>query len=136
MTEQKEVTGEELIGDLVVSVLSVNLWTIEKTFKIYDGLREEGLFDFDAVAALPETEVFARLERAGYTRGDFMVGMLAGRLRSVALALSGQGQEKLRQLVTAKDRKGVEALLQPIKGIGPSVIANYLALRGIGAEQG
>ena len=53
MSEQNEITQKELIGDLVVAVLSLNPWTIEKTFKIYDGLREQGLFDLDAVAALP-----------------------------------------------------------------------------------
>ena len=77
--------------------------------------------------------MFARLERAGYARGDFMIGMLTGRLRGVANALSGEGQEKLKQLVAAKDSKGIEKHLQPIHGVGPSVIENYLALRGIGA---
>ena len=74
-------TDEQLIGDLVLALLSVNLWTLDRTFGNDDGLKREGLFDMARVAGLTDVAVFARLERAGYDRGDFMIGLLGGRPR-------------------------------------------------------
>ena len=61
-----------------------------------------------------------------------MIGMLAGRLLGVANVLSSGGREELRRLVEAHDARGVGEYLGKMKGVGPAVIANYLALRGGG----
>ena len=86
----------DLVTDLVGALLSVNGWGLEKTSAIYDGLRSEGLFDMDAVAEMAPGEVCDRLERAGYRRGDFMIGLLAGRLLNLAGILAKDGKRALR----------------------------------------
>ena len=87
---------EAFVGDLVLALLSVNTWTLEKTFRIYEGLKREELFIPNRVSKLSETEVFARLEKAGYDRGDFMIGLLSGRLLALSKALAGDGMKHLR----------------------------------------
>jgi len=132
MVESKKLFDDELIGDLVVALLSVNAWRVEKTFKIYEGLRALELLDLDAVARLDEAEVCSRLERAGYARGDFMIALLARRLLGLATALSGDGKIQLRRLVEERDMSGLERLLFRVKGIGHGVFGTYTTLRGIG----
>lgn len=104
---------EEIVGDLVVSRLSVTLRTIEKTFKIYDGLWREGLTDMDALVEMKPQEVFERPERAGYPRGDFMIGLLGERLLHLANALCGNGTEALRELVEPDGLPEVRTSFQP-----------------------
>src|SRR5262245_43517047 len=110
MKEGPEPTEKGLIGDLVIALLAVNGWTLDKVFSLRDGLQAQGLFDPDRVASMPHAEVFDRLGRAGYSRGDFMIGLLAGRMSELARALSGEQKAKLRRLVEERDVEGLEGL--------------------------
>ena len=76
MTEQdNEVT--KVVEDLVIAMLSVDSWTLEKSFALRDALQREEIFDLDTLADRAPTDVFERLERAGYARGDFMTDVMA-----------------------------------------------------------
>lgn len=127
--DTKNTPEDDLIGDLVVALLSVNGWGLEKTFALYDDLQVQGLFAVESVAAMPRGEVCDRLEKAGYRRGDFLVGLLAGRLHDLARILSGEGKKTLRQLVEERDLQGIDNFLLEINGVGPQVVHNFKLLR-------
>lgn len=126
-----EPTDEVVVRDLVCALLAVNSWTIEESFSVYEGLKAEGLTDFQAVSQLPHSEIFDRLMRAGYQRADFMVGMVADRLRSLADTMGADGPVRLRQLISENRVKEMDEWLLSVKGIGPRVLSNFKALRQI-----
>ena len=126
-----EVRVEGLVADLVVAVLSVNGWTLEKTFSIHDGLCEQGLFDVERLPKMPPTEVFDRSQKAEYSRGEFMIGLLADRILTLARALEGEGKEPLEQLVTDRDTDSLDRSLLDLKGVGPAVVSSFKLLSGI-----
>ena len=66
---------QRVVEDIVLSMLSVDSWTLEKSFALRDALQREGFFDMDTLISRHPTDVFERLERVGYTRGDFMIGL-------------------------------------------------------------
>ena len=56
-------------ADLVIALLSVNNYSLEKTFSLFDGLAEVELFDPANLAAWDLSEISRRMGRAGYDRG-------------------------------------------------------------------
>ena len=61
-----------------------------------------------------------------------MIGLLASRIQGLARALAGDGPKyAANHSSQARDGEGLDKLLLPVKGVGPMVVANYRALRGI-----
>jgi hypothetical protein len=58
--------------DLVVSLLSVNQYSLERTYESIKGLREQGLFNPTKLKQWDHGEFVARLKAAGCDRGPFM----------------------------------------------------------------
>ena len=128
MARVDELTIQE---DLVVAVLAVNRWSLERSFALLDGLRAEGLVDFNILVALPPAEVQLRLVRAGYGRGEYLVSLLAARLQSVAQGLPVERLNKLIECERMGQIKSVDAILLSLNGIGPTVLTNYKRLRSL-----
>lgn len=122
---------KEIFADLLISMLTVNLWSLEKAFPLHDGLLREGLLDIESVSEMSPEEVFPRLERAGYRRGEFMIGLLSERILNTARTLAGNGIQELSMLIENKEIKKLDELLLGIKGIGPSVLNSFKLLRGL-----
>jgi len=112
-------------------MLAVNLWTIDRTYSLHTELEKESLFDMNSVANMTHQEIFARLMNAGYSRGDYITGLLADRLMNLAKALSGQGLSRLCSLLEQRNIKEMDAWLLNIKGIGPYVLENFKILQGL-----
>src|SRR5437763_1556705 len=55
--------------DLVVAMLSVNSYSVEKSYAIANQLAAEGLTDPMKLATFEPDEIARRLDRAGYKRG-------------------------------------------------------------------
>ena len=128
----KDLKGIEAItSDLIFAVLTVNNWTLEKCHAIYEGLKEQEFFDFTTLRKQETTVIFARLEKAGYIRADFHIGLLAGRVLSLANALEEEDLIELERLEVEGEVSEIEAKLLPIKGVGPIVVSNYLRLRQV-----
>ena len=121
----------ELAEHVLVSLLAVNSWSLERVYNLRGGLREAGLVDFDAVEKLSIEEVAERLSAAGYTRGDYMNTLMALRISSMAPVLSAEELERLSEDVEAGRRDDANALLRRIKGVGPSVLTSFWVLRGL-----
>ncbi len=117
--------------DLVVSMLSVNNWSLEKTYYFLDNLRAQGLFDPNRLGSLDQDEIVTRLRKAGYDRGTFMNNLFALRLGCLGQSVKRQGILECTNRLSGNVRPDIEVFLASVKGIGPVVIANFFFLRGI-----
>ena len=125
---------KSIVCDLVCSLLAVNLWTVEKTFSLNRALDRESLFDMDTARRMSRQEVFDRLLRAGYSRGDYVTGLLADRLLNVANALAGEGLSRLCTLIAKGEIGEMDTWLLSIKGVGPQVLKNFKMLQGLDGD--
>lgn len=119
----------EAIEDLVIAVLAVNRWSLEKVFSIRDGLDKQGLFDFDSLAQVDPGAIAKKLEAAGYKRGDYMTLMMASRLKGIAEQMGPAKRGEMMAFLEQGDRRELETLLLGLTGVGPSVFEQFLCLR-------
>jgi hypothetical protein len=119
----------QLWEDLIISILSVNRYPLEKTYSILDALRAAGLTDPRELMAGTVEEVASDLCRAGYDRGKFMNKLVALRLISLGAHVEHVGIEESERVLTTGDAPHLSEFLRPVKGIGPFVIVNFLLLR-------
>ncbi|MFC1609534.1 hypothetical protein ACFL6C_01120 [Myxococcota bacterium] len=117
-----------LVENLVCAMLAVNNWPLEQAYALRENLEKEGLTDLARLRRMQHQEVFAALRRAGYTKADFVTGLLVERLQDMAEKLRGKLDEVDGLLKTDPDR--AETFLASIKGVGPVVIRNFLMLHG------
>jgi len=120
-----------VVEDLVVAILAVNFWTLEKVYALRSRLAEQGLFDMQGVSDLDVGEVDRRLRAAGYERGDFPVFAMANRLVHTACALDAGGETKLRALLAQGGSHELDDFLLGLKGVGPVVVGNFKVLQEI-----
>jgi hypothetical protein len=131
---QKQLQDDDSVdcwADLVVSILSVNSYSVVRTYKILDGLRRAGLVDPSKLKELGCAEILQKLNRAGYDRGDFMNNLFSLRLAGLGTFIAEHGTEAATAMILARDRATVEKTLAGVYGIGPAVIKNFFVLRGI-----
>lgn len=117
--------------DLVIAILSVNQYSLEKTYSAIDGIRREGLSIPPNLGRWTAADIELQLRRAGLDRGQFMTRLFAERLSSVGKFLASTGIENCRGVLSTGTPGEIKKLLLPVKGIGPKVLANFFLLRGI-----
>ena len=117
--------------DLVVSILEVNQYSLEKTYALLSGLREAGLVNPKNLGSWGLETIISLLKSAGCDRGSFMTKLFASRLSSLGIAVKSHGTAACTQILLSKERDKIGNLLLPISGIGPKVIHNFCLLRGI-----
>jgi 3-methyladenine DNA glycosylase/8-oxoguanine DNA glycosylase len=125
----------KLAADVIVSVLAVQNFSIERAFGLLDGLEAQGFFDFPTVANWSEAEALQRLEAAGLSRGPHFNQIFAKRIRSIAGALGTAGLADLLRLEREQNVKAIEDKLMDLWGVGPAVVWNYKVLRSLGPKQ-
>ena len=118
---------QTLVLDLLVSILGVAGWSPERVYALRDKFAAEELHDPVVLPALSEEEIAQRLCRAGYDRGAYIIGLMTERVIALGKAIDGAGIDRAR-LGTQRPRRAFE-VVQWIKGVGPSVIRNFKALR-------
>ena len=126
-----KVLDDDPWEDLVISILSVNQYSLEHTYRSIDGLRKEGLVDPRCLMKWHQTEIVERLKSSGCDRGPFMTNLFALRLANVGALIRSRGLEDCKRLISGRDRHAFEELLLPVNGIGPKTIANFCFLRDI-----
>jgi hypothetical protein len=124
MSEKKDNPWE----DLVLSILSVNSYPLERTYLAVDTLRREGLFCPQNLARWTPSEIGTRLRHGGYDRGG-MTWLFADRLESLGRFAVSKGAEECERILGTAATNEVEHFLLPVKGIGPRVLANFFLLR-------
>lgn len=131
MATERAISRDDTWEDLVVSVLSVNQYSVERTYSALEGLRASGLFEPSNLVKWDVDEFVRRLKAAGCDRGEFMTNLFAVRLASLGHFLSQTGVEQVAKILRTQNRELIEKTLLPVKGIGPKVIKNYCFLQGI-----
>ncbi len=126
----------KLAADLIVSVLAVQNFSIERAFGLLNALETQGLLDLREVASVTEAEVLRRLEAAGLNRGPFFNPLFAKRIHTIARTLGADGLLDLLRLEKEKDAKGIEQKLLGLWGVGPVVVWNYKVLRSLAPTPG
>jgi hypothetical protein len=121
----------DLWEDVVVAILAVNQYTLEKTYQLLDGLRTQGLVDPENLRRWTTDEIELRLKRSGCDRGEFMTHLFAVRLSHLGMAVGGLGVELCVQILLRNNADSISKLLLPVKGVGPRVMKNIFLLRGI-----
>src|SRR3989442_146181 len=117
---------------LVVALLAVNSYPIERVRGIQAALEKVGLFDLTKLGSFTEAEIAERLRKAGYDRGAFLTDLIASRLQNVGQYLGTLDVESAMRVLTCGSAEDVRAVLSKAKGIGPTVIRNFLLIRGLG----
>lgn len=126
--ENSILFDSDVWADLVISILSVNNYTIDKSYLLYSNFRENGLFNPHNLSSWNNEKIINTLRKSGYERGDYMLGLFAERLLSLGAA--ADRLEKNIDVLVKGTKDQVVNLLSEVKGVGPVVIRNYMAIRG------
>lgn len=118
-------------GDLVVSILSVNQYSLDRTYNSIRGLREQGLADPGSLSRWTPDEIEKRLRSAGCDRGAFMTKLFASRLSALGGLIQAKGSDECSRVIEGTNKDAISSLLSDVKGIGPVVLRNFYLLRGI-----
>jgi len=129
-TDQGPV-ADDLWEDLVLSMLSVNQYSLERTYSSIEGLRQQGILDPTNLMLWEPDQIAERLKAAGCNRGAFMTKLFAQRLSNLGVLVEAKGIDASTRILASSDRKAIEELLLPVSGIGPKVISNFHLLRKI-----
>ena len=116
--------------DLVVSILAVNQYSLERAHGLLRELREQGLTDPKFLEQREPEEIEKRLKAAGFDRGPFMNMLFAGRLSGLGEMIRSKGIDTCTKVIGSRKSDEIAALLKDVKGIGPVVLRNYYVLRG------
>jgi hypothetical protein len=122
-------TAADPWADLVIAILSVNNYPLDKTFALFESLKENGLLDPTALAAVGPADVAQRLGSAGYNRGDTMTAIFTDRLVSLGRLTSDVPIDVCNSILSSGTRDEVSSLLSSVKGVGPKVLNNFFVLR-------
>lgn len=110
--------SDDTVESLVVAVLAVYQYSLEKAWDLRDGLRKAGLFEPESVVGKEEAQIGNLMKRAGYDRGGITY-IIAPRLIGLMEAIQRGDLDELPGFVAAGDREGAVAIITSIKGFGP-----------------
>lgn len=91
--------------DLVISILSVNQYTLNKTYLSIESLRQVEIFDPDNLMKWDINEIEQRLRQGGCERGSFMTNLFAERLAALGELIAAQSISKCEQVLLSRDKK-------------------------------
>src|SRR4029453_12840770 len=107
MTQNTDLPDEPW-SDLVVSILAVNSFSLERTFSLLEKLHSEKLTDPEELSARTPPELYVRLIAAGYNRGEFMTYLFAERLSSLGAFAKSYGIAECEAVLKGRDAKALE----------------------------
>jgi len=126
---ETEAASDNPWEDLVISLLSVNQYSLEQTYRVIDTLRDQGLFNPSNLMNWNQLEIGQRMKLAGCDRGPFMTNLFAFRIVNLGDLIRSKGLADCTKIISFGNAGAVEELLLPVNGIGPKVIANFRLLR-------
>lgn len=112
---------------LLMALLSVNNYSLEKVWALLPRMREAGLTDPARVVAMDMPAAIAALTSAGYDRKN-LTWLFAERVKALMGAIHDGTLDGLDDAISRKDKITASALLEPIRGVGPRVLENAWAL--------
>lgn len=112
---------------LLIAILAVNKFSLEKAWKLLPRMRELGLTDPARVATMDMPAAIEALTAAGYDRKN-LTWMFAERVKALMAAVHDGRLDDLARAVTARDERAAAELLGEVRGVGPRVVENAWAL--------
>lgn len=119
----------ELYENLVLAVLSVNSFPLEKVYRLREDLRKQGLFSPKVVVEWDHPTSISHLVSAGYDRGDTMNSIFASRLQELAMAANSGTLDPIWKNVLGGSRKNADEQMLRLHGVGPAVLRNFWTLQ-------
>ena len=116
--------------DVIIAVLAVYHYSLEKVDAMAAEFDKQGLFDPKKLSEFNHEEIFSKLEFAGYKRGNINA-IFTLRLLDLGAFYAKQDLKHVEKILSGKDKVEISKLLSPIKGVGPKVLDNYFELRGL-----
>lgn len=114
--------------DLITAILSVYQYSLEKVDQVADKLGQNGLFDPEQLMSFTHEDIFMRLDKSGYKRGN-LNAIFTERLLNLGEFIKSESPEKIEHILSNSSKSKISSYIQPIKGVGPKVIENYFLLR-------
>src|ERR1700761_5002013 len=99
----RKVRAGDAWEDLVVSILSVNNYSLEQAYGLLPRIREQGLSYPSNLMRWDLDEIGKRLVAAGYDRGSFMTNQFALRLSALGVMIESKGQEEFGRIITGEN---------------------------------
>lgn len=127
----KSKLSNDPFPDLIISVLAVNSFKIEKAYALLENLQSQGLTEPAKLAEWEPPNIYQKLVDAGYDRGEFITYLIAERLAGMGRKIISDGISKWENTLTTKDALKIDKLLKDVRGVGPVVIQNFYLLQGI-----
>ncbi|MDB4433322.1 hypothetical protein N9166_01145 [bacterium] len=118
-------------ADLVIAMLAVNNYPLERAFSLLEPLTQAGLTDPETLHSSSEAEIAVKLYEAGYERGPYMTGLFSKRLSALGREAAKHAIDDLSRVLMGTDASAIRELLTPVEGVGPRVLHNFLLLRGL-----
>jgi hypothetical protein len=115
------------IEALLVAVLSVSQYSIDRVQRMVPAFRETGLTDPARAATMDLGEITVALSRSGYNRG-LLTSMYGERVQALMKAIQNGQLHELSAAIVSADESAFVTRLRCIYGIGPKVAANAWAL--------
>lgn len=122
----KQVSTQNIWANLVIAMLSVNNYPLDKTWQIFDLLKGNGLFDPHNFALWSHEELYQRLIASNYSRGA-MTGIFVNRLLTISNLLDDM--KSCEHILVNGTSEEITKALSKVKGIGPVVLNNLMILR-------
>jgi hypothetical protein len=131
MSNPKPNPEDDPWSGLVVAILSVNSFPVDRTWALLDRLRAEKLTDPANLSQQTAPGLYSKLVAAGYDRGEFMTYLFAERLSSLGAFTKAFGIAECEKVIKGRDANAIKAMLLAVNGIGPAVMRNFFFLRQI-----
>lgn len=122
-------TDATIWQDIIISILSINQYTLSHTYRKSDELKAVGMFDPLNITTWNADEIEAKLKQGGCDRGEFMTRLFSERIAALGDLISDNGCQEFESVLLKGKTKDIENLLLPVKGIGPKVLKNFFLLR-------
>jgi hypothetical protein len=130
-TSERGQTHGDLFLDLVVAMLAVNRWSLERAHALSANLAATGFGDQVMISHIDVPAIARLLDVAGYSRGEYMRTLLARRIKDAAMRFAKLDPSALTEMEGARDVSGLRDVLMQIEGVGPQVFDNFRILRSL-----
>ena len=118
---------DDVIESLVVAVLSVNNYRLEKTWALLPRFRVARVTDPKFVVTQDLASLTVLLSSSGYDRGT-LTGLFAERIKDLMTAIESGELDELTGALQSHDDKRTEEILCKVRGVGKRVAANAIIL--------
>lgn len=117
--------------DLITCFIATNGVGLEKGYEIANEILKNNIIVLDTKESLlrcEEKSIFSWLNASSYPRGEYVAGLVAGRIKRSAEQINSVGGVKFLESLHTLGEAEIRASLSPLYGVGEKFIDNYLII--------